>query len=395
MYKKRIPMSTTSALPQLYQPVKVGAVNLSHRVVFAPLTRLQAMKSTHVPVLPLVKDHYAQRASVSGTLLITEATFIDARAGGFANVPGIWSAEQIAAWKEVTDVVHAHGSFIFLQLWALGRTADPAVLASYDTPEPYPYIGASDKLMASQTRKPTPRPLTIDEIKEYTSLYARAADNAVHRAGFDGVEIHGANGYLVDQFLQDVSNTRTDAYGGSVEGRSRFALEVVDAVVRAVGPERTAIRLSPWGRFQDMGMSDPIPQFSHLVTSLRDTHPSLAYVHVVEPRVNGTYDREHETHESNDFLCKTWGERPYISAGGHTAETAVQAAERDTELVAFRRYYTSNPDLPLRLKNHLKLEPYNRGTFYVPGERADAHVGYTDYPFAKELENLREVHVAA
>ncbi|KAG6919055.1 hypothetical protein DXG01_009308 [Tephrocybe rancida] len=384
--------TTASALPQLYQPTKVGAATLSHRVVFAPLTRFRATKSTHVPVLPLVKDYYAQRARVSGTLLITEATFVDRRAGGYHNVPGIWSEEQIAAWKEITNAVHAHGSSIFLQLWALGRVADPSVLASYDTPEPYPLVSASD---VPETGKPAPRPLSVDEIKEYTAYYARAAHNAVHRAGFDGVEVHGANGYLIDQFLQDVSNTRTDAYGGSVQGRSRFALEVVDAVVSAVGPERTAIRLSPWNPFQDMGMSDPVPQFSHLVTSLRDAHPSLAYIHVVEPRINGNTDREHEAHESNDFLRAIWGERPYISAGGHTAESAVRAAERSTELVAFGRYYTSNPDLPLKLKHHIKLEPYNRGTFYVPGEHADAHVGYTDYPFAKELENIREVQVAA
>ncbi|KAG6907361.1 hypothetical protein DXG01_009214 [Tephrocybe rancida] len=390
--------TTTSALPKLYQPTKVGAVTLSHRVVFAPLTRFRATKSTHIPVLPLVKEYYAQRASISGTLLITEATFIHPRAGGYHNVPGIWSEEQIAAWKEITTAVHAHGSSIFLQLWALGRAADPSVLASESessgTPnaEPYPFVSASD---VPEAGKLAPRPLSVDEIKEYTSYYARAAQNAVHQAGFDGVEVHGANGYLIDQFLQDVSNRRTDAYGGSVEGRSRFALEVVDAVVRAVGPERTAIRLSPWSQFQDMGMSDPIPQFSHLVTSLRDAHPSLAYIHVVEPRVSGNADREHAAHESNNFLREIWGERPYISAGGHTEKTAVQAAERNTELTAFGRYYISNPDLPLRLKHHLKLEPYNRGMFYIPGENADAHVGYTDYPFAKELKNIREVQVAA
>ncbi|KAG6917695.1 hypothetical protein DXG01_001465 [Tephrocybe rancida] len=390
--------TTTSVLPQLYQPTKVGAVTLSHRVVFAPLTRFRATKSTHVPILPLVKEYYAQRARISGTLLITEATFIHPRAGGYHNAPGIWSEEQIAAWKEITTAVHDHGSSIFLQLWALGRVADPSVLASESefsgipNAEPYRLVSASD---VPESGKPAPRPLTVDEIREYTSYYARAAHNAVHRAGFDGVEVHGANGYLIDQFLQDVSNTRTDAYGGSVEGRSKFALEVVDAVVRAVGPERTAIRLSPWSQFQDMGMSDPIPQFSHLVTSLRDTHPSLAYIHVIEPRVSGIADREHEAHESNNFLREIWGERPYISAGGHTEKTAVQAAERNTELAAFGRYYISNPDLPLKLKHHLKLEPYNRATFYVPGENADAHVGYTDYPFAKELKNICEVQVAA
>ncbi|KAG6839116.1 hypothetical protein C0991_005689 [Blastosporella zonata] len=383
--------ATASHVPQLHQPIKVGAATLSHRVVLAPLTRFRSKKS-HVPIIPLVKEHYAQRARVSGTLLITEGTFIDIRAGGFANVPGIWSDDQIAAWKQVTDAVHAHGSSIFLQLWAIGRVAKTSVLASYGTLEPYPLVGPSDKPVAS-SEGPPPRALTLDEIQEYIGYYARAAHNAVHLAGFDGVEVHGANGYLIDQFLQDVSNTRTDAYGGSVENRSRFALEVVNAIVRTVGPERTGIRLSPWSEFQDMRMEDPKPQFSHLVTSLRNTHPSLAYIHVVEGRINGSMDRIQQTHESNDFLREIWGERPYISAGGHTEETAVKAAERGNELVAFGRYYTSNPDLPLRLKHHIKLEPYNRDTFYVIGDHPDTYIGYTDYPFAKEL--LKEVRVAA
>ncbi|KAG6852875.1 hypothetical protein C0991_008455 [Blastosporella zonata] len=384
------PMST-AVVAQLYQPIKIGAATLSHRVVLAPLTRFRATKS-HVPVVHLVKEHYAQRARVPGTLLITEGTYIDIRAGGMANAPGIWNDEQIAAWKEVTDAVHSHGSSIYLQLWALGRVAETAVLASYGTPQPYPLVGPSEKPVASQ-EGPPPRALTLDEIQEYIGYYARAAHNAVHLAGFDGVEVHGANGYLIDQFIQDVSNIRTDAYGGSVENRSRFALEVVDAVVNAVGPERTGIRLSPWSEFQDMRMKDPKPQFSHLVTSLRDAHPSMAYIHVVEGRINGSGDRDQETHESNDFLREIWGDRPYISAGGHTEETAIKMAERGNELVAFGRYYISNPDLPLKLKHHVKLEPYNRDTFYVAGDRPDAHIGYTDYPFTKEL--LNEVQVAA
>ncbi|KAG6828462.1 hypothetical protein H0H92_007871 [Tricholoma furcatifolium] len=373
--------------PQLFQPTKVGTVTLSHRVVLAPLTRFRATKSTHVPVLPLVKDHYAQRARVPGTLLITEGTFIDVRAGGFTNVPGLWSDEQIAAWKEITDAVHANGSFIFVQLWALGRAAEPAVLASYDPSAPYPFVGASDKPLSSNPAI-SPRGLTVDEIQEYVSWYARAAHNAVHRAGFDGVEVHGANGYLIDQFLQDTSNTRTDDYGGSVEKRSQFALEVVDAVVKAVGPERTGIRLSPWSLFQDMRMADPIPQFSHVVTSLRTSYPSLAYIHAVEPSASGSSDSDEQQGESNDFLRTIWGsDRVFISAGGHTRETALKTVEAGGEkvLVAFGRHYTSNPDLPLKLKYNVELEPYNRNTFYTLAHHPDTHVGYIDYPFAKEL----------
>ncbi|KAF5378540.1 hypothetical protein D9615_007072 [Tricholomella constricta] len=379
-------------LPKLFQPTKVGPVMLSHRVVFAPLTRLRSTKSTHVPIVSLMKEYYGQRARVSGTLLITEATFIAPQAGGHDNVPGIWSDDQIDAWKEITDTVHAHGSSIFLQLWALGRVADPSILASYNPP--FPLVGPSSIPVSSQTLTP-PRPLTTDEITEYTELFAQAAHNAVHRAGFDGVEIHGANGYIVDQFLQDVSNDRTDQYGGSVEGRSKFALEVVDAVSRAVGPERTGLRLSPWSTFQDMGMVDPVPQFTHLVTALRDAHPSLAYLHVVEPRASGPFEREYGAHESNDFVRAIWQERPYISAGGHTPATAVAAAERDSELVAFGRFYISNPDLPLKLKNNRALTPYDRKTFYTPGEREDAHIGYTDYPFERDFEDIPVVRVAA
>ncbi|KAG6827069.1 hypothetical protein H0H92_013322 [Tricholoma furcatifolium] len=395
-------------LPALFQPTKIGNASLSHRVVLAPLTRFRNTKLTHVPILSLMKEHYIQRARVPGTLLIAEATLLDPRGGGYFNAPGLWSDEQIAAWKEITDAVHACGSSIFVQLWTLGRIADPAVLASYEPSDPYPVVGASDSPLSTQT-SPIPRPLSVDEIQQYVGWYARAASNAVHRAGFDGVEIHGANGYLVDQFLQASSNTRTDAYGGSVERRSKFALEVVDAVVGAVGAERTALRLSPWSLFQgnihscfcrvvsdelayriDMGLSNARDQFSHLVTSLVSTHPALAYLHVIEPRVINSVDREPDAHESNDFLRDIWGDRPYISAGGHNRNTALLSAERKgrggTELVAFGRLYTSNPDLPLRLKHGLPLEPYNRETFYVPGEREDADVGYLDYTYAEGME---------
>ncbi|GLB45697.1 putative nadh flavin oxidoreductase nadh oxidase [Lyophyllum shimeji] len=368
-----------AVVPKLFQPTKLGRVSLSHRVVLAPLTRFRNTKTGHVPVLRLSKEYYTQRAKVPGSLLITEATVIAPQAGGYDNVPGIWSDEQVDAWKQITDAVHAAGSSIFMQLCGLGRAADPSVLATNNPP--LPVIGPSNIPL---TGCATPRPLTIDEIHEYAELFARAAHNAVHRAGFDGVELHGANGYLLDQFLQEMSNDRTDEYGGSVENRSRFVLEAVEAVARAVGPERTALRLSPWNKFQDMGMKDPVPQYTHLVTAVRDAHPSLAYLHVVEPRISGDNDRESAVHESNDFIRAIWQDRPYITAGGYTAQTAMAAAERGSELVAFGRHYISNPDLPLKLKRNMPLTPYNRTTFYAPGEHDDAHVGYIDYPFTEE-----------
>ncbi|KAF9462814.1 hypothetical protein BDZ94DRAFT_1260391 [Collybia nuda] len=369
---------SSPASPALFQPAKIGDITLNHRVVLAPLTRYKSRKPDHVPVTPLMKEYYSQRSRVPGSFLITEATFIAAKAGGYHNIPGIWSQEQVSAWKEVVDGVHANGSYIFLQLWALGRTSFPDELKA-DDPS-FDLVGPSAIPVDSQ--KSIPRPLTIPEIEEYVQLYGQAAKNA-SEAGFDGVEIHGANGYLVDQFLQDVTNQRTDAYGGSIENRSRFGLEVIDAVVKAVGAGRTGIRLSPWSPFQGMRMEDPVPQFSHFVTSLKTKYPDLAYLHLVEPRINGSTEAHISTpHESNDFIREIWGPRPLISAGGHSRESALQCAEEKGGLVAFGRFYISNPDLPTRLKENIPLTPYNRKTFYTRGDQAGAEVGYIDYPFA-------------
>ncbi|KAI0803082.1 NADH:flavin oxidoreductase/NADH oxidase [Irpex lacteus] len=364
------------ATPKLFTPAQVGDVTLEHRVVLAPLTRFRA-DDNHVPT-DLVVEHYAERAAVRGTLLITEATFIAGQAGGYPNVPGIWSQEQIAGWKKVVDAVHERGSFIYLQLWALGRAAYPTQL---EKEGPYPYVSSSDVQL---TGKPFPaRPLTVDEIKEYVTLYATAASNAVHGAGFDGVEIHGANGYLIDQFIQDVSNTRTDEYGGSIENRARFALEVVDAVVAKVGAEKTGIRLSPWNNFQDMKMKEPIPQFRYVVQKIAEKQPKLAYLHLVEPRVEGSSDRAVvPDEESNDFIREIWQPRPLISAGGYNRELAIEVAEKKGDLIAFGRHYIPNPDLPLRLKKNLPLTKYDRTKFYNAGET----VGYVDYPYAPENE---------
>ncbi|KAJ3551582.1 hypothetical protein NM688_g4617 [Phlebia brevispora] len=242
---------------------------------------------------------------------------------------------------------------------------------------PYPLVSASDVKLSDGTVNP--RPLTSSEIKEYVQLYATAAHNAVHRAGFDGVELHGANGFLIDQFLQDVSNKRTDEYGGSIENRSRFALEVIDAVVGKVGEERTAIRLSPWGGYNEMRMKNPVPQFSHVVSELARQHPSLAYVHVVEPRVNGYLDIEVPPGDSNDFIRAIWFPRPLISAGGYLRDNALDVADKKGDLIAFGRPFIANPDLPIRLMKNIRLTKGNRDTYY-----AQDAVGYTDYPTAAE-----------
>ncbi|KIJ65338.1 hypothetical protein HYDPIDRAFT_27361 [Hydnomerulius pinastri MD-312] len=373
-------MPSSEPTPALFQPIQVGPVTLQHRVVLAPLTRFRAYAS-HVPG-PQAAPYYAQRGSGPGTLLITEATFISHDAGGYEHVPGIYTNEQIEGWKKITDAVHTQGSYIFLQLWALGRAADPDVLAKQEPPSPY--ISAS---AITLTGKPyPPRALNEPEIATWIAAYATAASNAVHGAGFDGVEIHGANGYLIDQFLQTMSNTRTDRWGGDEEGRTRFAREVVDAVVKAVGEERVGIRLSPWSTFQDMKMADPRPTFSYLVNALRDTHPNMAYVHVTEPRVAGNADIDTIEGEDNDFLRAIWqsgesGEkRVFISAGGYTRETALRTAEEKGGLVAFGRLFIPNPDLPTRLQESKPLTAGDRGTYYQPGNLTP--IGYSDWPFA-------------
>ncbi|KAL0571106.1 hypothetical protein V5O48_010853 [Marasmius crinis-equi] len=371
--------------PALFQPVKVGGSSLQHRVVLCPLTRFRASK-THVPILPIVKEYYTQRGSRPGTLLISEAAFIAEKAGGYPNAPGIWSDEQIDAWKEVVSSVHAQGSFIYLQLWALGRAASQSVLKSEN--ESYDVVSSSDIPLADP-EKDKPRPLTIEEIHEYAELYAQASVNAVLKAGFDGVEVHAANGYLIDQFIQDTCNNRTDLYGGSIENRCRFAMEVVEKVVKAVGENRTGIRFGPWSEFQDMCMKDPKPTFTYLVQQLKQLYPTLAYIHLIEPKVKASQYTEEASHSdaSNDFLREIWGERPFISAGKYDRESAIAVAEKSardgrSELVAFGKYYISNPDLPTRLEEDIPLTPYNRSVFFLMGDTTPE--GYTDYSFASD-----------
>ncbi|KAJ7052277.1 hypothetical protein C8F01DRAFT_1221986 [Mycena amicta] len=371
----------TASDSKLFQPIRIGGIELAHRVVFAPATRYRA-DANHVP-LPHVAEYYGQRASAGG-LLITEATFPALSAAGLPNVPGIWSDQQIAAWKEITDRVHAKGSHIYLQLGAQGRGGRPEVLAA----DNLPYVSASNVSMTGRTVDP--RPLTVAELKEYLEIYATAASNAVYKAGFDGVEVHSANGYLLNQFLHDGSNTRTDEYGGpSVENRARFPLEVVDAIVKAVGQSKTGVRFSPWGTYQDMYMEDPRPTYSYVVTQLRDCFPDLAYLHVVEPRA----DANVRAGASNDFIREIWGARPFISAGGYTREIALAVAEEKGDIVAFSRGFIANPDLPYRLLNDIKLTVGDRAYYYVFGSTDPK--GYTDYPFAERVNAQTEVAVVA
>jgi len=362
----------SSTVPKLFDPLRVGTANLKHRVVLAPMTRCRA-DSQHVPGA-LALEYYKQRTSVPGTLAITEATFIAARAGGQKNVPGIWSDKQIVAWKSITDAVHENSSYVYLQLWALGRVANTENLQEEGG---YPLVAPS-AIPVNESDTP-PRPLTIEEIKEYAQLHATAAKNAVLEAGFDGVEIHAANGYLPDQFLQTNTNTRTDEYGGSIENRARFVLEVTDAVVKAVGANKVGIRLSPWSTYQGMGMPDPIPTFAEVVKRIRDSHPDFAYIHILESPAAS--DKSNATQNpSNKVLRDIWGDRPYIANCGFERDTALETVEKEGGLVSFARHFISNPDLPSRLKENIELAPHDYKTFFTQG--AD---GYTDYPFAAEV----------
>ncbi|KAI2840411.1 hypothetical protein CBS147343_10347 [Aspergillus niger] len=361
-------------MAELTFPIRIGDLELHHRVVMAPLTRNRA-DAQHVP-LPMSRDYYSQRASVPGTLIITEGTFISARAGGMGHVPGIWSDAQIAQWKTITAAVHSQGSFIFCQLWALGRAAKPDVLQKEGG---YRVVSSGDIPMSESS--PAPTPLTEEEISGYITDYVRAAQNAI-AAGFDGVEIHGANGYLPDQFTQSVSNNRTDQWGGSVENRSRFGLAIAQAVADAIGPQRTGYRISPWSTFQGMRMSDPQPQFTHLVRGLAQLN--LAYLHVVRPRISGSTSVEDVSGEEDEsFLFDAFGDKgAIILAGGFTAQTATEALRahpRHRVAIAFGRHFLANPDLPFRLREGLPLNKYDRPTFYTPMSPK----GYVDYPFSE------------
>jgi NADPH2 dehydrogenase len=359
------------AQSRLFKPLRIGNVEVQHRIAMAPLTRLRATED-RVPT-PAMKEYYGQRASVPGTLLISEGTGISpAACGAFPTAPGIWSQDQIAAWRTITDEVHRKGSFIFCQLFAMGRAANAEVAKK----EGISIVAPS--AIAIGEGSPVPRPMTIAEIKQTVRDFATAAKNAID-AGFDGVECHGANGYLIDQFIQDVSNQRDDQYGGSVENRSRFVDEVMKAAVDAVGPERVGLRLSPWSPFQSMRMQDPVPQFSDVITKAR--RHKLAFLHLVESRVAGGQDLE--SSERLDFAYKLWN-APLLIAGGYQPAEARRLVDEEYPdkdiLVVFGRHFLANPDLVFRIKEGLKLNAYKREAFYT----GDPVTGYVDYPFSAE-----------
>ncbi|PWN52223.1 FMN-linked oxidoreductase [Violaceomyces palustris] len=386
-------MTASKEEERLFSPIRVGRMNLEHRVVLAPLTRMRADSKDGTLTLlgEAHAEYYSQRASKGG-LQITEATFISARAGGFKDVPGIYTSEQLEAWRRITDAVHAKGGFIYAQLWALGRAAPSEFQVGANT---YQRVSASETAFDLAKGGKLARALTVEEIRGYVEDYARAAKQAVEVAGFDGVEIHGANGYLVDQFLQLKTNKRTDEYGGSLKNRIRFPLEILKAVSREIGEDRVGIRISPFSEFQGMKDENPLETtFSPYLGAILEQHPKIAYVHAVETRISGgstgnDYGDQETLEPLREIIREHVSSRKeqeveqggdgsgtkFISAGGYLADSARERANKSGDLIAFGRVFISNPDLPERLRNGWELTPYNRSTFYTRTTE-----GYTDYP---------------
>ncbi|ORZ00110.1 hypothetical protein BCR43DRAFT_555630 [Syncephalastrum racemosum] len=360
----------------LFQPVKIGTHQLQHRIVLAPLTRLRASPETRVPS-PLAVEYYAQRTTPGG-LLISEGTVISAESGGYPGSPGIWNVEQVEGWRKVTEAVHAKGGVIFSQISHIGRAASRLWMPNKTLPlAPSPIAIQGDAFFGGGPYE-IPHALTVPEIKDVVQQHVIAAKRAIE-AGFDGVEVHAANGYLLDEFINSSSNKRTDEYGGSIENRARIILETVEAVVKAIGEQRTGIRFSPWSDFQDMKDDTPYATWGYLTEQLQAKHPNLAYLHFIEPRDDMLVpdaDLSKKAHLTLDPFRAIW-RGAFISAGGYTTspKLAGEVADKTGDLVAFGRSYIANPDLVLRLKHAWPLNPYDRSTFYTTSE-----AGYTDYP---------------
>ena len=358
----------------LFTPTRIGSLELSHRVVMAPLTRMRSDMPGNVPGAAMIK-YYTQRASAGG-LIVAEATFISRQGNGGYASPGIESEEQMSGWRRITDAVHARGAVIYLQLWHVGRASHSTLQLEGGQPIAPSVVEAEVRaLMADGPTVASPaREIRADEIPALIDSYHRAATLA-KKAGFDGVEIHGANGYLIDQFLQDGSNRRTDDYGGSVANRARFLLEVSDAVSDVWGAGQVGVRLGPSNSFNGMHDSDPVALFSYVAAEL--SHRHVGYLHVIEPRVKGNVEVDGQSLVAAAMLKPIFG-GTIIAAGGFQKSDAGAIIDRgDADLVAFGRHFISNPDLPARLKNNDALSDYDRSTFYYGGEK-----GYIDYPAA-------------
>jgi N-ethylmaleimide reductase len=364
-------------MSNLFSPVKIGPYELSHRVVMAPLTRMRSEAGDKPG--SLMQLYYAQRASQGG-LIVSEATVVSTNGNGYLGSPGLYSDDQIAGWRAITDAVHAKGGRIFLQLFHAGRQSHADMQPDGGQPVAPSEVAHEGVAYTAKGWVPSSphRALTAPDVAALVQDFRSAAARGLE-AGFDGLEIHGANGYLIDQFLQDGSNQRNDAYGGSIGKRSRFLLDIVHAAIEVWGSQRVAVRLGPSGHFGGMKDSDPVALFTYLAQQLDAL--DLAYLHLIEPRIMGN-----ATDESRDQapvaarLIRRHFQGVIIAAGGFN-RTSAQAliAEGTADLVAFGRDFIANPDLPERLRRQLPLNDYDRDTFY-----GGTAAGYTDYPFYAE-----------
>jgi N-ethylmaleimide reductase len=370
--------------PALFSPLQVGPYHLQHRVVMAPLTRMRADRTNFAP-RPLNAEYYAQRATPGG-LMIAEASPVMATARGNPGTPGIYSDEQVRGWRGVVEAVHARGGLIFLQIWHVGRVShssfQPGGVLPV-APSAVPIVGNGMLAMTADGKMvpyETPLALETEEVGQIVEAFRQAAANAL-KAGFDGVEIHGANGYLIEQFLQSHTNLRTDRYGGTIENRARLLMEIARAAIEVWGAGRVGVRLSPYGVANGSGEADPMPLYSHVIKALDPL--GLAYLHFIEPRSSGAGRAEvnHQNVPSAMLLFRPLWRGVLISAGGFTGEAAEDALARGhADAIAFGRIFISNPDLPRRLRHGFPLTPYNRATFYGGEEK-----GYTDYPLYDEM----------
>ncbi|KAJ5604996.1 hypothetical protein N7510_010150 [Penicillium lagena] len=349
-------------MSKLFTPLQIADVTLAHRVVMAPMTRFRT-DDGHIQSSMAVQ-YYAQRATVPGTLLISEATLISPDHSGFPHAPGLWNDAQVEGWKRVVDAVHVRGSYIFAQLIAPGRAADEASLLKEAG---HGVLSSSAVPLTDASSVPTA--MSESQIESAIEDFAKAARNAM-RAGFDGVELHGANGYLLDEFLQDTCNRRSDKWGGSVENRARFAIKVATAVAKAVGANKIGYRVSPWSTFQGMRMANPIPQFAYLLEKLRAL--KIGYLHIVESRVNNNVDIEKT--EGIEFALDIWGRTSPVLVAD------LEYSNHDVAVV-FGRHFLANPDLPFRIQRGIELNKYDRPTFYTPKLSA----GYVDCPFSPDF----------
>lgn len=348
----------------LFTPLKAGSLTLENRLLMAPLTRARA-DLAHTPN-DLMTEYYAQRASAG--LIITECTMIAPNTSAFVAEPGIYTTEQVDAWRKITDAVHAKGGQIVMQIWHAGRAAHPSINDGAENLAPSAIAISGDiQTPEGKVAHAQPRALTTEEISGVVSDFARAAKSAM-AAGFDGVEVHGANGYLIDQFLRDGSNQRTDKYGGSLENRARFLFEVLEAVSAAIGSDRVGLRLSPLNSFNSMKDSDPIELIKYLATRLNEYH--LAYLHVMRADFFQVQTGDVMTVARDHYQGVLIGNMGYSS---DEAQAAIKEGKLDA--VAFGTAFLANPDLPERVQAGAELNVPDQATFYTPGAK-----GYTDYP---------------